>query len=199
MRKVKYGVGVSLDGYIAAPDGNVDWLERATSKAKGEDFGMTDFFKSIDTVLMGRKTYQQALKMGMGKGGYPKMKNYIFSKTLPAGPRDGVEFISDGPAEVIAEIRRRPGKDIWLCGGGELAREALKSGIVDEIILGVTPILIGAGRLTFPPNFPETALELVECKQYKGGVVGLTYRVVREREKVKTAKKFKRGSSKKNR
>ena len=178
MRKVVYGVGVSLDGYIAALDGSVDWLNRAASKAKGEDFGMGAFFKSIDTVLMGRKTYEHALKMGMAKGGYPGMKNYIFSRTLPRGERDGVEFISGSVANVIKKLRKSPGRNIWLCGGGELAREALKEHVIDEITLGLAPVLIGGGRPTFPSTFPETELELVECKQYKGGILGLTYRVV---------------------
>ncbi len=179
MRKVKYAVGVSLDGYIAAPDGSVDWLERATHKAKGEDFGMREFFRSIDTVLMGRKTYEIALKMGMGKGGYPKMKNYVFSRTLPPGTRDGVELVSGDPAALIARLKQQPGKDIWLCGGGELAREFLKCAALDEIILGIVPMLIGGGRPTFPPEFPETEVELVDVKRYKGGVMGLTYRVVK--------------------
>lgn len=177
-RKVKYGVGVSVDGYIASEDGSVGWLERATRRAKDEDFGMGDFFKSIDTVLMGRKTYEVGLKMGMDKSGYPKMKNYVFSRTLPPGNRDGIEFVSGDPGELIARLKREPGKDIWLCGGGELAREFLKLRILDEIILGVAPVLVGAGRLTFPPEFPETELELIECKQYKGGVVGLTFKVL---------------------
>lgn len=178
MRKLKYSVGVSLDGYIASPDGSVDWLERATRNAKGEDFGMGAFFRSIDTVLMGRKTYEIALKMGMGKSGYRNMTNYVFSRTLPAGERDGVHFVSDGLEALVAGLKQQPGKDIWLCGGGELAREFLKLKLVDEITLGVAPILIGNGRPTFPSAFPETELELVDCKQYKGGLVGLTYRVV---------------------
>ncbi len=189
MRKVKYGVGVSLDGYIAAPDGSVDWLNRATRKAKGEDYGMREFFRSIDTVLMGRKTYEIALKMGMGKGGYSGMKTFIFSRTLPPGERDGVEFVSGDPGELMGRLKQRPGKDIWLCGGGELTREFLKSGALDEVILGIVPVLIGAGRPTFPPGFPETEVELVEVKQYKGGVVGLTYRVVKAAAGPRRAKK----------
>jgi dihydrofolate reductase len=191
MRKVKYGVGVSLDGYIAAPDGSTDFLNRALRHAKGEDFGMGEFFRRIDTVLMGRKTYEIALKMGMGGGGYPKMKNYVFSRTLPPGERGGVEYVSGDPAELMARIKSQPGKDIWLCGGGELASEFLKAGALDEVILGIAPVLLGAGRLTFPPGFSETEVELVECKQYKGGVVGLTYRVL------KAAQPQAKGSSKK--
>ena len=179
MRKVKYGVGVSLDGYIAAPNGSVEWLNRAMSKAKGEDFGMREFFRTIDTVLMGRKSYEIARKIGRtDKSPYPDLKTYVFSRSLPPGVRDGVEFVSGDPGELIAQLKQQPGKDIWLSGGGELAREVLKSKALDEVILGVAPVLIGAGVLTFPPGFPETEFELVECKQYKGGVVGLTYRVV---------------------
>lgn len=187
MRKVIYSVGASLDGYIAAPDGSVDWLERATSKAKGDDFGLTAFFKSIDTVLMGRKTYEHAKKMGMGAG-HPGAKNFIFSRTLPPGLRDGVEFVNGSVSDVIKDIRKSPGKHIWLCGGGELARQALAERVVDEITIGLTPILIGDGRLTFPPIFQETELELVECKQYRGGVIGLTYRVVKSARRTKPKK-----------
>ena len=190
MRKVIYSVGASLDGYIAGPDGSVDWLNRVAGKAKGEDFGMTAFFKSLDTVLMGRKTYEHALSMGMAKSGYEGMKNYIFSRTLPTGARDGVEFVNEPLALFIKKLRRLPGKHIWLCGGGELAREALAAGIVDEITLGVTPVLIGAGLPTFPPTFPETDLELVEWKQYKAGILGLTYRV-RGKPKPKSRKSAK--------
>lgn len=178
MRKVKYMVAASLDGYIASPDGSVDWLERAKGNAKGEDYDMSQFFKSIDTMLVGRKTYEQALAMGAGKPISPGMRNFIFSRTLPAGQRDGMEFVSDDPAKLIARLKQEPGKDIWFCGGGELARDVIKAKALDEIIVSILPILVGAGRLTFPPEFPETALNLIECKQYKGGVVGLTYRIV---------------------
>lgn len=198
MRKVKYSVGVSLDGYIAAVDGSVDWLERATAKAKGEDFGMRAFFKSIDTVLMGRKTYEIARKLGMGKGGYPNMKNFVFSRTLPSGKRDGVEFVSGRIGQFLANLKEKPGKDIWLCGGGELAQEALREGAIDEITLGIVPMLIGGGKPTFPPGFPETELELVECKPYKGGVLGLTYTVIKAQRGKESKEKKARTPSKTN-
>jgi dihydrofolate reductase len=193
MRKVIYSVGISLDGYIASPDGSVDWLNRVAAKAKGEDFGMGSFFKGIDTVLMGRKTYEHALKLGMSKGGYPGMKNYIFSRTLPPGARDGVEFVSGSVGDLINKLRKSAGKNIWLCGGGELARQALQEHAVDEITLGVTPVLIGDGRPTFPALFPETDLALIECKQYKAGILGLTYRVLTGKGKIpgKTKKRKK--------
>lgn len=183
MRKVKYGVGVSVDGYIAAVDGSTDWLERGMRNAVGEDFGQAEFFQSIDTVVMGRKTYEVGLKAGMDPNGYPNLRNYVFSRTLKPGKRDGVEFVAGDPAKFVARLRRSKGKDIWLCGGGELAREFLRAGVLDEIILGVAPILIGAGRLTLPPEFPETELELTELIKFKGGVLGLTYRIVRAKTK----------------
>ncbi len=179
MRKLKYMLAASLDGYIASPDGSVDWIERAERGAKGDDFGLGVFFKGVDTVLMGRKTYEQALTMGAGNPVYPGMKNIIFSRTLPAGQRDGMEFTSEDPAKVIARLKQEPGKDVYLCGGGELARDVIKAKALDEVTVTILPALIGAGLPTFPPEFPETALELIECKQYKGGVVGLTYSVVR--------------------
>lgn len=177
MRKVRYCVGISLDGYVASADGSFDWLNRAVSNVKGEDFGMGALFKSIDTVLMGRKTYEVAVKMG--GGGYPNVKNYVFSRTLPPGERKGVEIVCADPSKFVAELKKRRGKDIYLSGGGELARELLRSGAVDQIELGVVPVLVGGGLPCFPPGFQETDLELINCKQYKGGILGLTYRIVR--------------------
>ena len=179
-RKVVYSVGVSLDGYIASPDGSYEWLERATKKANGEDFGMGAFFQSIDTVIMGRKTWEVALKDGMAETGFAKMKNYVFSRTLPRGVRNGVTFVSGDPRSFVARLKRKPGKDIWLCGGGELAREFLKRGAIDQVGVGIVPLLIGAGRATFPPGFAEVELELVETKSYPAGVVALVYRIVRQ-------------------
>ena len=181
MRNVKYCVGVSLVGYLASSDGSFEWLERAASTAKGEDFGMTALFKSIDTVLMGRRTFEVAVKMG--GGGYPKVKNYVVSRTLPPGERNGVEIISADPAKFVAALKKRPGKDIYLSGGGELARELLRKGLVDQIELGVVPVLVGVGIPCLPPDFPETDLELTQCKQYKAGILGLTYRVFKRSAK----------------
>jgi len=176
-------VGASLDGYIASPDGSYAWLERATRSAKGDDFGMGKFFASIDTVIMGRKTWQVALKHGMNKTGFPKMKNYVFSRRLLPGTRHGVEFVAGDPHAFIARLKRQPGKDIWLCGGGELAREFLKRGALDEVGMGIVPLLIGSGRPAFPPVFGEVQLELVRNESHKAGIVVLVYKVVRSRRR----------------
>ena len=197
-RKVTYSVGVSLDGYIAAVDGSFEWLNRATAKAKGEDFGMTKFFKSLDTVLMGRKTYEVAVKMGVKSSVYPGIKNYVFSRTLPPGERNGIEFVSGSVGKFIAKLKKERGKDIWLCGGGELARQALLENAIDEITLGLVPILVGDGLPAFPAGFNETDLELIEIKEYKAGVLGLTYKVSSGKSRAKGRKKPK-GSERKPR
>ena len=179
MRKVIYYVGVSLDGCLASADGSFEWLNRASAKAEaaGEDFGMAELFARIDTVVMGRKTYEVMLKFG--PGGYPKVKNLVFSRTLPPSTHKGVEVIAADAAPLVAELKKSPGKDIYLCGGGQLAQSLLRHGLVDEIQMGVVPVLVGDGLPCFPAGFPETELDLVECKQYKGGIVGLTYRVAK--------------------
>lgn len=182
-RKVVYSVGASLDGYIASPDGSYEWLERAAKRAEGDDFGMNDFFKTIDTVIMGRKTWEVARAHGMAETGFANMRNYVFSRTLPKGVRHGVEFVSGDPRAFVARLKRRRGKDIWLCGGGEVAREFLKRGAIDEIGVGIVPMLIGSGRPTFPPGFDDVRLELKESRRYGGDVVVLIYRVLHRRRR----------------
>src|SRR5271166_1769469 len=121
MRKVVLGLGISLDGYIARLDGSVDFL------LMPKDYSMGPFFKTIDTAIMGRKTYEAGLKMG-GSGSFSSyaMPFFIMSRSQPPGERDGVIFTNQSPAALIARIRTRRGKNIWMMGGGELAREFLK-------------------------------------------------------------------------
>ena len=168
MRKVILGLGISLDGYIARPDGAVDFLFMP------KDYSMGPFFKVVDTALMGRKTYEVALKMGGNFGG--TMKSYVFSRTLPPGEHDGVILTRGSPATVVANLRRRQGKHIWLMGGGELARDFLKADLVDELYLGVVPTLIGRGIPLFPPGFPQRDFALVKNESFSRGLIALTYR-----------------------
>jgi dihydrofolate reductase len=167
-RKVLLGLGISLDGYIARPDGSVDFLFMP------KDYSMGPFFKTIDTAVLGRKTYDDGLKMGGTFTG--KTKYYVFSRTLPPGMRNGAMVTNDSPAAVIAEIRKSPGKHIWLMGGGELIREFLKEDLVDELYIGVVPVLIGEGIPLFPSGFPQREFNLVENKSYSGGMIALKYR-----------------------
>lgn len=174
-RKVVLGLGISLDGYIARLDGSVDFLFIP------KDYSMGPFLKTVDALVLGRKTYDDGLKMG---GSFnSSTKNYVFSQTQPPGERNNVVFTNDSPAAVIAEIRKKPGKDIWLMGGGILIREFLKEDLVDELYLGVVPTLIGEGIPLFPAGFPQREFELVENESYSRGLISLRYVRAKTRRK----------------
>ena len=175
MRSVVLGLGISLDGYIARLGGAVDFLFMP------RDFSMIPFFETIDTAIMGRKTLDAALKMGESSFGGPSTATYVFSRSLPAGERDGVTFVNQSPAAFVRKLRRGPGKHIWLMGGGELARDFLKADLVDEIYLGIVPVLIGEGLPLFPSGFPQRNFALVENKTFSRGLVTLRYKRIRPR------------------
>jgi dihydrofolate reductase len=178
MRKVILGLGISLDGYIARPDGSVDFLFMP------KDYSMGPFFATIDTAIMGRKTYEDALKMGGGFGG-SKMKSYVFSHSQPPGERGGVTFINESPKSFVEQLRKRPGKNIWLMGGGELARDFLKDDVVDELYMGIVPVLICEGLPHFPSGFPQREFNLLENKTFSKGLIALKYARIRKRPKRK--------------
>jgi len=170
MRKVILAVGVSLDSYIARPDGSVDFLFMP------KDYSMAGLIDRVDTAIMGRKTYEVALRMG---GSWGKIKPYVMSQTLHPGIRDGVEFVNDSPVELVNKLRARPGKHIWHMGGGELARAFLNDDLIDEIELGMVPVILGEGIPVFPPGSPQRNFRLVANKTYSRGLVVLTYRRTR--------------------
>src|SRR4030095_4267580 len=136
MRRIRYGVGTSLDGFIADSKGGTNFLVSDPS------YDSAPFFASIDTVLMGRVTYENAVRQGMRA--YPGLKNYVISRTLGAGDYPEVTILNTNVEDTIAELRRAPGKDIWLCGGGVLFGSLLSAGLVDTVELGVSPVLLGA-------------------------------------------------------
>jgi dihydrofolate reductase len=184
MRKVKYSVANSLDGFIARADGAVDWLFM-----DGTDYGMTEFFKSIDAVLMGRKTYEFAQSHSPKKRSVSKkaksgssasgsgMRSYVFSRTMKRAPDEDVQIISENAGEFIRRLKSEAGKDIWLMGGGSLARSLFAEGVVDEISLAVHPVLLGSGIALFPDIGKQINLELIESKSHANGVVQVAYRV----------------------
>ena len=173
-RKVILGLGISLDGYIARRDGSVDFLFMP------KDYSMGPFFKTVDTCILGRKTYDDGLKMGGSFDG--SMKTYVFSKTEPPGDRNNVTFTSDSPSAIVAEIRKKPGKHIWLMGGGILIRDFLKEDLVDELYIGVVPTLIGEGLPLFPAGFPQREFDLIENKTFSQGLIALRYTRVRSKK-----------------
>jgi len=180
MRKVILGLGTSLDGYIARLNGAVDFLFMP------KDYSMGPFFKTIDTALMGRKTLDVAMKSG-GAGSFGDMATYVFSHTLAPGKRDGLIFVNQSPASLVGKLRKERGKHIWLMGGGELARDFLKADLVDELYIGIVPVLLGEGIPLFPSGFPQRDFALVENKTFSKGLISLKYRRVRSKAKRKRA------------
>ena len=181
MRKIVLGLGISLDGYIARPNGAVDFLFMP------KDYSMAPFFATVDTAILGRKTLDAALKMGGSFSG--SMAFYVFSHSKPPGERDGLTFVGESPAAFVRKLRKRSGKDIWLMGGGELAREFLRADLVDELYIGVVPILIGEGIPLFPSGFPQRDFALLENKTFSRGMIALKYKRVRSRAKPSAKRK----------
>jgi dihydrofolate reductase len=176
-RKVILGFGISLDGYIARRNGDLDFL---VIDKEGEAL-MADFFSKIDTTIMGRKTAAATAKW-RESGEMPEtpgMANYVVSRRWKPGKREGFEVVSGSLTAFVKELKRRPGKDIYLGGGGELCRSFLQEDLVDELYIGVGPILLGDGIPGFPGKFPQRDFRLIECKSYANGSVGLRYERIR--------------------
>lgn len=163
------GLAVSLDGYIEGPNGEFDWC------FSDQDYGMSDFFKRIDSVFIGRKSYEVAQAMGeAATAGFPKLNEYVFSTTLET-VKDGSFLIKKNVKEEIEKIRKKKGKDIWLFGGASLITSLLKLGLVDELWLSVHPIILGEGKPLFSDIKERIHLKLVNCQTYSTGLVSLTY------------------------
>jgi dihydrofolate reductase len=154
MRKVTYGGANSLDNFLARPDHAVDWLLWGDEAAAVT----ADYSKTIDTVLMGRKTYEVAARGGQG-GGYPGVKNFVFSRTLQENPGGHVTVVRGDAVEFVRGLKQQEGKDICLMGGGELARSLFEAGLIDEIGFNIHPVLLGAGIPAFHPMSRQIDLE----------------------------------------
>jgi dihydrofolate reductase len=181
LRKVILGFGISIDGCIARPNGAMDYLVIDT---EGEAI-MADFFAKIDTTIMGRKT--AAAMAEMRKRGEipetPGISNYVFSKRWKPGKRDGFEVVSGSLTAFVRKLKRRKGKDIYLGGGGQLCRSFLQEDLVDELFIGLSPVLLGDGIPGFPGKFPQRDFKLTECTSYQNGSVALRYERIRMKTK----------------
>lgn len=174
MRKVTFGGANSLDNYIARPDGAVDWL--LWNKEAGEIMGA--YWKTIDTVLMGRKTYEVARGQSKGKKNpYPNIKSYVFSRTLKDSRDKSVEIVREDAASFVRKLKSEEGKDICLMGGGEFAKAMFEAGLIDEIGFNIHPVLLGQGIPLFHNMSRQIDLELLDCKTLKNGCVVVTYRI----------------------
>ena len=183
MRTITYGGAVSLDGFLAAADGSLDWLHFS----KDVQQLMKEYFKDIDTILMGRKTYEvsaaeakppskKASKRKQQRE--PAVRTYVFSRTLTAIHGPGIELVKGDAVEFVRDLKQRPGNNICLMGGGELAQSLLAADLVDQIGLNIHPILLGSGIPTFREFNRRLRLNLKECRQIEGGCILANYEVV---------------------
>lgn len=169
-RRLRYGVAASLDGFIAGPNGEYDWIVMDPAI----DFGA--LFEEFDTAVMGRKTYEVLTAQG-GDGAMPGLDVVVFSRTLPTSTRPGIRILDDDPAGIVAALKAKPGpRDIWLYGGGTLFRSLLDAGLVDTVEVAVVPVLLGAGVPLLPPG-ATAKLVLADHKALPSGIVALSYSV----------------------
>lgn len=174
MRKITFGGASSLDNFFARRDDSVGWLmwsDEAAAVTKG-------YWEKIDAILMGRKTYEIALKYNAGKSDNSAgIKTYVFSRTLKSGADENVEIVSENAAEFVRDLKSKPGKDICLMGGGNLAKTFFEANLIDEIGFNIHPVLLGAGVPLFYEMNRQIDLELIDCQRFKNGCVYVLYRV----------------------
>jgi dihydrofolate reductase len=169
-RRLRYQVAVSLDGFIAGPNGEYDWIIMDPS------IDFASIYKEFDTAVLGRKTYEVLTAQG-GHGAMPGLDVVVFSRTLRPATYSGVRIVNDDPSEVVAALKAKPGRDIWLYGGGELFRSLLDAGLVDTVEVAVVPVLLGDGVPLLPPG-AATKLTLADEKTLPAsGIVALSYSV----------------------
>jgi dihydrofolate reductase len=162
---------MSLDGYIAGPKGEADWI------IMDPDIDFRAIFNLFDTVLLGRKTYEVTRQQG-GGGGMPGMQVYVFSRTLRQADCPGVT-VSANPQETLTALKQKPGKDMWLFGGGALFHSLLDLGMVDTVEVGIIPVLLGDGLPLLPHPAKLSKLKLTKHRVYeKTGTVALEYAVI---------------------
>ena len=174
MRKITFGGANSLDNYFARKDDSVDWLMWC-DEAAGV---MKDYWKTIDTILMGRRTYDVAVRNSKGMSNpYPGIKTYVFSRTLKRAKDKTTKIVSEDAAEFVRQLKNEEGKDICVMGGGNFAKTLFEAGLIDEVGFNIHPVLLGSGIPLFYEMKQQINLELLECKPFRNGCVYVSYRV----------------------
>ncbi len=168
MRRLRYNVATSLDGFIAGPQGEYDWIPSDPS------IDFEALFAQFDVLVMGRRTWE-ALRTQGAENPFAAKRQIVFSRTLPARTEGPVTVTADDPARTVAALKREPGGDIWLFGGGSLFRALLDAGQVDAVELAVMPILLGEGVPVLPAGGPRHPLRLRSAKPLESGILMLTY------------------------
>jgi dihydrofolate reductase len=175
MRKVILGLAITLDGYIEGPNGEYDWC------FTDQDYGLNEFFAQIDSLFIGRKSYELAQEYAKNNNGeivpgMPSVTEYVFSNTLK-NVKEGAILVKGDVITEVKNIKQQPGKNIWLYGGAILTDVLMKAGLVDELWLSVHPILLGKGKLLFREHDHRRELTLLESKTYDTGLVSLKYSI----------------------
>ena len=169
MRRIRYHVTISLDGYIAGPKGEADWI------TPDPDVDFAGLFSEFDTALVGRRTFEAMVDAG--RAAIPGMKLIVFSRTLRQSDYPEVTVVAEKQLDMLASLREKPGKDIWLFGGATLFHSLLEQGFVDAVEVSILPILLGGGIPLLPTPATRKQLNLTSHKIYKSGVVALQYAV----------------------
>lgn len=170
-RKVILYIAMSLNGFIAKPDGDISFLSEV--EQKGEDYGYSTFTESVDTVILGRKTYEKILSMGIDNP-YGEREVYILTRNPHPGT-DKLTFYSGSLPQLISALKSKPGKNIHCDGGAETVQRLLQDDLIDEFTISIIPILLGDGIRLFNKRFHEQKLQLVKSKSFEKGLVQLHY------------------------
>lgn len=174
-RKMILYVAVSLDGYIADQKGNVDKLTGKDPAYDG-DYGYEEFLSGVDTIVMGRHTYQQITsELSPEEWPYPNLKSYIFTHQEIEDQR-GIAFIQRKPEKFLRELKEKPGKDIWICGGSNLANQLMDTGLIDEYHLHIMPVVLGGGVPLFCRPHPDLKLCIERIREING-VIDVIYSI----------------------
>jgi dihydrofolate reductase len=171
LRRVRYQVATSLDGFIAGPKGEADWI------VMDPEIDFRALWAQFDTFLIGRRTFETMTRGKKKAGAMPGMKTVVFSRTLRQRDYPKVTIVAENAEEIVTALRAEPGKDIWLFGGGLLFRSLLDAGLVDTVEVAIVPVLLGGGIPLLPPPAKAAKLNLTGHKVYKTGIVLLEYAV----------------------
>lgn len=172
MRKIILYIAISLDGYIAKPNDDLSFL--SIVQKDGEDYGYAEFIKTVDTVILGRKTYDWVMRQ---VSEFPHADKNTFVITRTVRPNIGNTIFYTGKLkDLISALKIGQGKNIFIDGGAEIVNEILKEKLIDEFIISIIPILVGGGTRLFESGRPEQILELISIKQFSKGLVQLHYK-----------------------